>query len=123
MSRVSGEPILVTRRGPYQGNGLFGWHPNVEVADFSEDERPAYRVACHCRNCNWRGEARARVGEKWPLWLTCPKCETYELSAHGEFMGRDEMTRDEEAEKNRQEDERAAEIRKRQTDNSWKAPL
>jgi hypothetical protein len=68
----------------------------VEVADFSEEKRPAYRVEAHCRNCQWQGEARVKVGEKIPLRLRCPKCETMELTAHGEFAGRDERSREEE---------------------------
>lgn len=90
MSLVDVKPHLVRRP-------VFGrWKTPVEVADFSEDQRPAYRVVCHCRNCNWKGEARVPVGEKVPLWLDCPKCETFELSAHGEFMGRDEISREQE---------------------------
>ena len=104
--------MLVTRRGAYQSvGGWGGWHETVEVADFTEDERPAYRVACHCRNCSWKGEVRARVGEKLPLWLYCPKCETMELSAHGEFTGRDELTRDEEDAQFREAYERAEKAR------------
>src|SRR5688500_2269607 len=101
------------RRGPVSGSGLFSWHTTIEVADFSEEKRPAYRVECHCRNCHWTGEARVRVGEKIPLWLGCPKCETYELSAHGDFKGRDELTRDEEYAKDLRDDERRAEVRER----------
>jgi hypothetical protein len=72
------------------------WKSPVEVADFSEEKRPAFRVGCHCRNCQWKGEARVKVGEKIPLWLRCPKCETMELAARGEFAGRDECSREEE---------------------------
>jgi hypothetical protein len=112
MTEVRGEPTLVTRRGAYKSfGGGMGYHESVEVADFSEEERPAYRVACHCRNCQWKGEARARVGEKLPLWLYCPKCETAELSAHGEFKGRDDLTREEEDARNREADERAEQRR------------
>jgi hypothetical protein len=83
-------PILVMRP-------VFGrWRMPVEVADFSDEKRPAYRVQAHCRNCHWKGEARVPVGTKIPQWLRCPKCEVAELSAHGDFAGRDEMTREEE---------------------------
>lgn len=110
MPQVNGEPTLVTRRGAYKSFfGGLGYHETVEVADFSEEDRPAYRVACHCRNCSWKGEARARVGEKIPLWLRCPKCENLELRAGGEFKGRDEMGREEEEERYRELDERAHE--------------
>lgn len=107
ISRI--EPVLVTRRGKYHswGGGMGGYHETVEIADFSDEKRPAYRVACHCRNCSWNGEARCQVGEKLPQWLRCPKCETFELSAHGEFRGRDELSRGEEAKRNREADEKA----------------
>jgi hypothetical protein len=67
-----------------------------EVADFTDDDRPAFRVGCHCLNCGWRGEARFRVGTKIALWNECPKCELHELSSHGSFLGRDEQTLEEE---------------------------
>jgi hypothetical protein len=72
------------------------WKLPAAVADFTDGKRPAFRVGCHCRNCNWRGEARIPIGTKIPLWLGCPKCETLELSAHGEFLGRDEQSVEEE---------------------------
>lgn len=112
MTTVQGEPMLVTRRGAYKSwGGGMGYHETVEVADFSGEDRPAYRVACHCRNCSWKGEARVRVGEKLPLWLHCPKCETYELSAHGDFKGRDDLTREEEDVQFREAYERSEEMR------------
>jgi hypothetical protein len=90
---LDSRPTLVNRHRP-------GWLEGpAQVADFSQEKRPAYRVACHCRNCNWRGEARIPVGEKIPMWLLCPTCETAELSAHGEFLGRDEVSRKEERER------------------------
>lgn len=84
------KPELVMR--PVWGR----WKTPIAVADFTEGSRPAFRVGCHCRNCNWKSEARIPIGEKVPLWLFCPKCETFELSAHGDFLGRDEETVEEE---------------------------
>lgn len=79
----------------YPGPGRWDLSWPTYVADFSADERPAYRVKCHCRNCSWEGQARFSVGHKIRQWLPCPKCEVRELSAHGEFVTRDEKSREE----------------------------
>lgn len=93
------KPVLVTRPGNHMGMGIFGtdW-----VADFSEEQRPAFRVKAHCRNCSWEGDARFKVGTVIPQWLMCPKCETDELSAHGAHRGRDEQSREEEDREHRE---------------------
>jgi hypothetical protein len=86
-------PSRETKPSVNHRHGTGRWAPLIEVADFSNEERPAFRVHGHCRNCHWKGEARFKVGYKVPLWLECPKCETWELSAHGDYAGRDDKSR------------------------------
>lgn len=98
-------PVMRERQVPRYAGG-FVLTSNNEVADYSDDVRPAYHVECHCRNCSWKGEARIAAGQKIPLWLICPKCETQELSAHGDFVMREERSvaqqqRDEKKERER----------------------
>jgi hypothetical protein len=93
MTSLSRRDPTLLRRPVY---GMF--KTPAEVADFTEGKRPAVRVACHCRNCHWKGEARVPVGEKIPLWLRCPRCEMLELSAHGDFLGRDDQSHEQDVE-------------------------
>lgn len=83
-------PVMTHRSTIMQA---FGYASELKhpIADYSAGMRPAFRVGCHCRNCSWKGEARFAVGRRIPLWLRCPKCETSELSAHGDYLGRDEL--------------------------------